>query len=182
MTRFPAIMRRDPFTIGIIQDHATDDAAANVARAVQLIRQAASRGAQIVCLKELFNTPYFAKSTRVEHFDLAEPVPGPITSSYGLRMHPILGYARMHRGLDFRAGYGSPIVAVTDGVVARAGWAGGYGSQVRLNHAGGLSTSYSHMSRIAVAPGRPGKRGHMPCASALRLVEAFRPPCASYIQ
>jgi murein DD-endopeptidase MepM/ murein hydrolase activator NlpD len=87
------------------------------------------------------------------------PVPGPVTSNYGLRMHPILGYARMHRGLDFRASMGSPIIAVADGIVARAGWAGGYGNQVRLNHAGGLSTSYSHMSRITVAPGSRVRQG-----------------------
>src|SRR5205085_3366928 len=61
------------------QDHATDDIESNVARAVDLIREAARRGAQIVCLKELFNTTYFAKSTKVERFDLAEPVPGPTT-------------------------------------------------------------------------------------------------------
>jgi murein DD-endopeptidase MepM/ murein hydrolase activator NlpD len=89
------------------------------------------------------------------------PVPGPITSNYGLRMHPILGYARMHRGLDFRAGMGSPIIAVADGIVARAGWAGGYGNQVRINHAGGLSTSYSHMSRIAVSPGSRVRQGQV---------------------
>jgi murein DD-endopeptidase MepM/ murein hydrolase activator NlpD len=89
------------------------------------------------------------------------PVPGAIISDYGLRMHPILGYERMHRGLDFRAGYGSPIVAVADGTVVRAGWAGGYGNQVRLNHAGGLSTSYSHMSRIAVAPGSHVRQGQV---------------------
>ena len=69
-------------------------------------------------------------------------------------MHPILGYSRMHRGLDFRAAYGTPILAAADGRVSRAGWAGGYGRQVRLSHAGGLATSYSHMSRIAVAAGR----------------------------
>jgi murein DD-endopeptidase MepM/ murein hydrolase activator NlpD len=92
---------------------------------------------------------------------MVQPVPGPITSNYGLRMHPILGYERMHRGLDFRASYGSPIVAVADGVVARAGWAGGYGNQVRLNHAGGLATSYSHMSRIAVAPGSRVRQGQV---------------------
>jgi murein DD-endopeptidase MepM/ murein hydrolase activator NlpD len=92
---------------------------------------------------------------------MVQPVPGPITSNYGLRMHPILGYARMHRGLDFRASYGSPIIAVADGVVARAGWAGGYGNQVRLAHAGGLSTSYSHMSRIAVAPGARVRQGQV---------------------
>jgi N-carbamoylputrescine amidase len=74
-------MATQPFTVGIIQDHATEDVQANVARAVELIREAAGRGAQIVCLKELFNTTYFAKSTRVEHFDLAEPVPGPITDT-----------------------------------------------------------------------------------------------------
>jgi len=90
---------------------------------------------------------------------LQMPVPGPVTSNYGLRMHPILGYARMHRGLDFRAGMGSPIVAVADGVVARAGWAGGYGNQVRINHAGGLSTSYSHMSRFSVSPGQRIRQG-----------------------
>jgi N-carbamoylputrescine amidase len=50
-----------PFTVGIIQDHAGADTAANLARAEQLIRQAASRGAQIICLKELFNSLYFCK-------------------------------------------------------------------------------------------------------------------------
>jgi len=92
---------------------------------------------------------------------MTQPVPGAISSSYGLRMHPILGYARMHRGLDFRGGQGTPIVAVADGTVARAGWAGGYGNQVRLNHAGGLSTSYSHMSRFAVSPGSRVRQGQV---------------------
>ncbi|HTU09427.1 MAG TPA: M23 family metallopeptidase [Allosphingosinicella sp.] len=92
---------------------------------------------------------------------MVQPVPGPVSSNYGLRMHPILGYARMHRGMDFRGAYGTPIVAVADGAVARAGWAGGYGNQVRLNHAGGLATSYSHMSRIAVAPGSRVRQGQV---------------------
>jgi N-carbamoylputrescine amidase len=68
-----------PFTIGIIQDRATDDVAGNIARAERLIRAAASRGAQIVCLKELFNAPYFCKAERSDRFDLAEPVPGATT-------------------------------------------------------------------------------------------------------
>ena len=92
---------------------------------------------------------------------MTQPVPGRVTSNYGLRMHPILGYARMHRGLDFRASYGTPILAVADGVVARAGRAGGYGNQVRLSHANGLSTSYSHMSRIAIAPGSRVRQGQV---------------------
>ena len=68
-----------PFTIGLIQDHADADAAATVARAERLIRDAAARGAQIICLKELFNAPYFCKAQHSERFDLAESIPGPTT-------------------------------------------------------------------------------------------------------
>jgi N-carbamoylputrescine amidase len=64
------------FTIGLIQDHATADAAANLARTERLVREAARRGAQIICLKELFNAPYFCKSQQSERFDLAEPIAG----------------------------------------------------------------------------------------------------------
>ncbi len=68
-----------PFTVGIIQDATSDDAAATVAASIERIREAADRGAQIVCLKELFNAPYFCKSQRSERFDLAETIPGPTT-------------------------------------------------------------------------------------------------------
>ena len=68
-----------PFTVGIIQDGATGDVTKNVAASVERIREAAARGAQIVCLKELFNAPYFCKSQQCERFDLAEPIPGPTT-------------------------------------------------------------------------------------------------------
>jgi N-carbamoylputrescine amidase len=71
-------MSKVPFTIGIIQDHATTDVAANVARAERLVRTAAAKGAQIVCLKELFNATYFCKSQQHERFNLAEPIPGPV--------------------------------------------------------------------------------------------------------
>src|SRR6478609_8320067 len=81
VSRRSDVSTTQPFTIGIIQDHATADAAANVARAERLIRDAASRGAQIVCLKELFNAPYFCKSQQCERFDLAETIPGPTTDA-----------------------------------------------------------------------------------------------------
>lgn len=84
---------------------------------------------------------------------VGEPVAGHITSLYGLRRHPILGYVRMHAGIDFGAPYGSPIYAVADGTVTYAGRHGGHGNYVRLEHAGGLGTGYGHMSRIAVAFG-----------------------------
>jgi N-carbamoylputrescine amidase len=68
-----------PFTVGIIQDGASDDMAAVIASTEARVREAAARGAQIVCLKELFNAPYFAKSQKHERFDIAEPIPGPTT-------------------------------------------------------------------------------------------------------
>lgn len=92
---------------------------------------------------------------------LMQPVPGAISSNYGLRMHPILGYSRMHRGVDFRAAHGTPIVAATDGRVTLAGWNGGYGRTVRINHAGGLTTLYAHMSRITVNNGQQVRRGQV---------------------
>lgn len=76
-----------------------------------------------------------------------------ISSGFGMRFHPLLGYTRLHRGVDYAAPYGAPIRAVSDGYVALAGWAGGYGNQVRLSHSSTLGTSYSHMSRIVVSPG-----------------------------
>jgi murein DD-endopeptidase MepM/ murein hydrolase activator NlpD len=81
------------------------------------------------------------------------PVAGRLTSGFGMRRHPILGYSRMHAGVDFGAGYGSPIFAVSDGVVSYAGRHGGHGNYVRLEHGGALGTGYGHMSRIAVSPG-----------------------------
>lgn len=89
------------------------------------------------------------------------PVAGRITSGFGHRIHPILRFARMHRGIDFGAGRGSPIVAAADGRVAAAGWAGGYGRQVRIAHAGGIGTSYSHMSQIVAEPGSFVRRGQL---------------------
>src|SRR4029450_13001528 len=68
-----------PFTIGIIQDQATPAVAANLQRTERLVRDAARKGAQIVCLKELFQSPYFCKSQQSERFDLAESIPGPTT-------------------------------------------------------------------------------------------------------
>ncbi|MFM6854276.1 MAG: M23 family metallopeptidase, partial [Sphingopyxis sp.] len=80
---------------------------------------------------------------------LAWPVNGRVTSNFGQRRHPILGYVRMHAGMDFGAAHGSPIYAVTDGTVDYSGYKGGYGRFVRINHGGGIATGYAHMSRIA---------------------------------
>jgi N-carbamoylputrescine amidase len=70
-----------PFTVGILDDAASDDVTLTVEATIPRIREAAQRGAQIVCLKELFNAPYFAKSQRHERFDIAETIPGPTTNA-----------------------------------------------------------------------------------------------------
>ena len=102
-----------------------------------------------------------ASLSQVSSSALAWPVSARITSRFGMRYHPILHYARMHKGMDFGARWGSPIVASADGVVARAGWAGGYGQQVRINHGSGIATSYSHMSRMVVSPGTLVRQGQL---------------------
>jgi murein DD-endopeptidase MepM/ murein hydrolase activator NlpD len=89
------------------------------------------------------------------------PVEGRVTSSFGYRTHPILGYRRMHTGMDFGAPYGAPVVAAAAGQVASAGWYGGYGRTVQISHGSGIATLYAHMSRLAVAPGQPVVAGQV---------------------
>ncbi|BBC71433.1 membrane protein [Altererythrobacter sp. B11] len=104
---------------------------------------------------------YEASGVGEQRSGLVAPVPGGITSSYGLRKHPILGYKRMHAGIDFRAAYGTPIHAVSDGTVQFAGRHGGHGNFVKISHGNGLGTGYAHMSRIAVKSGAHVSRGQV---------------------
>lgn len=92
---------------------------------------------------------------------ILSPVAGRMTSGFGMRRHPILGYARMHAGIDFGAAWGSPIMAVSDGIVTYAGRRGGHGNYVRLQHGGGIGTGYAHMSRIVVDPGERVRAGQV---------------------
>lgn len=89
------------------------------------------------------------------------PVAGRITSYFGNRYHPILHFTRFHAGLDIGAGWGSPIVAAGDGQVVAAGWAGGYGREVRIAHSGGLVSLYGHMSQIVATPGSYVRQGQV---------------------
>lgn len=73
-----------------------------------------------------------------------------VSSGYNrARLHPILGIVRRHEGVDFAAAPGTPVMAVGDGIVVRAGWAGGYGNLVELRHRGGVTTRYAHLRAIA---------------------------------
>ena len=89
------------------------------------------------------------------------PVSARVSSSFGMRFHPILKNRRFHRGIDLAAAAGTAIRAPSAGRVLHAGWSGGYGRQVRIGHDGGLTTSFSHMSRITAAPGARVSRGEV---------------------
>lgn len=85
------------------------------------------------------------------------PIPyARLSSGFGARRHPVLGRMRMHKGVDYAAGTGTPIMAAGDAKVEFVGWKGGYGRTVILNHGGGKTTLYGHMSAFAKI--RPGQR------------------------
>ena len=69
-----------------------------------------------------------------------------LSSRYGNRKHPILGYTKMHRGLDFAAPSGTPVFAAGDGIIEKAGWNGSYGKYIRIRHTGTYKTAYAHLS------------------------------------
>ena len=89
------------------------------------------------------------------------PLQGRMTSGFGNRFHPILGYERFHAGVDLAAATGTPIHAAADGRVLEAGWHGGYGQEVELSHGGGLETRYGHMSRVAASIGEVVRKGQI---------------------
>ncbi|HEV2530633.1 M23 family metallopeptidase [Phenylobacterium sp.] len=116
----------------------------------------------------------FERARDVEYFDefgknikgflLKTPVDGArITSLFGMRKHPVLGYTRAHQGIDFGAGTGTPILAAGDGTVLEARRWGGYGNWLRIRHSGGWDTGYGHISRYAsgIRPGSHVRQGQV---------------------
>jgi murein DD-endopeptidase MepM/ murein hydrolase activator NlpD len=106
---------------------------------------------------------YFTRDGRsIKKGLLKTPVDGArLTSGFGMRMHPILGFTRMHKGVDFGVPTGTPIYAAGDGTIEFAGWAGGYGKFVKIRHNAHMETAYGHMSRIAAAQGQPVHQGEI---------------------
>ena len=88
---------------------------------------------------------------------------GIMRSGFGFRRHPILGYSKMHTGVDWSAPYGTPIFASGNGTVERVGWEGGYGKYVRVKHNNGYETAYGHMSAFArgIEPGKRIRQGQV---------------------
>ncbi len=91
---------------------------------------------------------------------LTRPIPGaPITSRFGVRIDPFLGTPAMHTGVDFRAPTGYPARATADGTVTMAGYNGGYGNMVEVDHGNGITTRYGHLSKIDVKVGQVVSKG-----------------------
>ena len=86
-----------------------------------------------------------------------------LSSSFGSRKHPVSGYNAMHKGVDFAAPHGTPIIAAGSGVVSEAGWKGAYGRYLRIKHNSMFETAYAHMSRIAphISAGSRIKQGEV---------------------
>jgi murein DD-endopeptidase MepM/ murein hydrolase activator NlpD len=90
---------------------------------------------------------------------MAYPSDAATSSPFGWRMHPVLGYRRFHAGLDFAGSYGSKIRAADSGTVIFAGWYGGYGRAVIIDHGKGITTLYGHTSELYVTEGQTVERG-----------------------
>ena len=120
-------------------------------KAVELMRWGAGAG-------QFFN----ADGSSAKKGLMRTPVDGAhMTSGFGFRLHPLLGYSRMHKGIDFGVPSGSPIMASAAGTISFAGWHGGHGNYVMVDHGKGLATAYAHMSRINVKPGQHVNQGQV---------------------
>lgn len=105
-----------------------------------------------------------APATIVERSTVSVPSRMPLqgsrmSSSYGMRDHPVLRQRRRHNGVDLAAPTGTPIYATADGIVGRADWFSSYGLYVSIDHGADLETRYAHMSRLAVAAGERVRKG-----------------------
>ncbi len=107
---------------------------------------------------------YTPKGASVRRSLMRTPIDGArLSSGYGMRRHPILGYSRMHKGTDFAAPRGTPIYAAGNGVVEVAGRKGGYGKYIRIRHGASYKTAYAHLSRYAkgIKKGKRVKQGQV---------------------
>ena len=84
-----------------------------------------------------------------------------LTSSFGMRTHPVLGGRRQHHGIDLAAPSGTPVYATADGIVSRADWYSSYGLYISLEHGAAMQTRYAHLSRLAVAAGDSVRKGDL---------------------
>jgi murein DD-endopeptidase MepM/ murein hydrolase activator NlpD len=131
---------------GALED-AREDAQEHAAHAAALQAQSAALASQIRSSQARVTYSGSTSDSTPSASGLVWPVGGPVVSAFGWR------WGRMHEGIDIGAGYGAPIVASAAGVVIYAGWMGGYGNLIIIDHGGGLATGYAHQSSFAVGGG-----------------------------
>ena len=122
-------------------------------------QQEAARQAQTGSYESSDDGSYQAYIPATNSGAMIWPISGPITSEFGWRNHPIFGGQRFHSGLDIGGDYGLPIHAAQGGVVSHAGWIGGYGNTVMIDHGGGIVTLYGHNESLAVDVGQYVNQG-----------------------
>ncbi len=117
-----------------------------------------------------FNLPdgtqdfYNEKAEGIRKEMLKTPINGArLTSGFGMRQHPILGYSKMHQGIDFGAPIGTPVFAAGDGVIEKREVFGGYGNYIRIRHGSGYASAYAHLSRFGqgIAVGKRVKQNQI---------------------
>ncbi len=128
---------------------------ANKNALIQLEKQLEIREAEVTRILESY------KYGSAPSGKFAWPVAGTITSGFGNRYHPILGYNRFHSGIDIAAPYGTLVKAADGGQVIQAAYSGGYGYSILIYHGGGFATWYAHLSSFAVSTGQMVQRGQV---------------------
>lgn len=115
-------------------------------------------------VKELDEALKILENVKAEamRLPISNPAPGrAVTSTFGPRRDPLLGAMALHSGMDFRSAIGSPVEATGTGKVVHAGWNGGYGRMVEIDHGDGLTTRFAHMSEVLVSVGQTVNAGDL---------------------
>ncbi|AFL73587.1 M23 family metallopeptidase [Thiocystis violascens] len=128
---------------------------------IRLITRDHDRVVRAIRVIQAEPTPALSTAVRRASGTWRWPVWGRLTSGYGRRRHPVTQDPRFHAGIDLAAPIGTPVRAVADGQVRMAGWAGGYGRLVELEHGQGWTTRYGHLQRALVAPGERVEAGEI---------------------
>jgi murein DD-endopeptidase MepM/ murein hydrolase activator NlpD len=142
-------------------DFLSSEGAANLNKVLELVDETSRK---ISFEKEEYKK---IKESLINNQKLAEcipaikPLPGEITSGFGMRMHPILHYERMHDGIDILSDVGSPVKAAGNGIIEFAGIKGGYGLTITINHGFGYESTYAHLSEILVRKNQKVLRGEI---------------------
>lgn len=144
-------------------DHHSDDVSEILRSTASKIDQLERKiSVQILSFEEI-KSYYNSNQDRLRNIPAIKPVNGIILSGYGMRIHPVLRYRRMHEGVDFRADINTEVYATGDGVVKFAGRKGTYGNLLEIDHGFGMVTRYAHLSSFTdgIRPGKRIQRGDM---------------------